>query len=175
MAQQVAVTLDHGKIVLSRDPVTCAPGEQLTWTQPAGGSLTITLKDPVHTPFVLNPPYKSRTAGGTVDVQVKPLASLGSRHDYTVTLQMGGNSYQLDPTVIIDNTREMMNGDERAELLKATSEEIKNLLQQVLSRVTKAAESAEGIALFPQGINSISVDVEVTPVKVALTVSGPKS
>lgn len=175
----VTITLDQAthSIIVNPDIVTCHRGEQITWIMPVMGStVRLSFPPPPHHPFTDPPPFEG---SGIISTQIEPNATVGNHHKYTVEGWIGADIYPpVDPTVIIANGFiKDGNGDEEDErkTLIEASHRTEELLQQVLNRVTKAVESAEGTKFFPDGIDYISVDVEVTPVKVMLTVSGPKS
>lgn len=99
---QVSVTLNSaGNIVVNPDPVHCHHGEQLTWTTQANATLSVAVPQPPPHPFTTPPPYQSATVGGSIVVQVQTSPTLGS-HPYTVSLQIGSKTHDLDPTIIID-------------------------------------------------------------------------
>ncbi len=174
MAQVSVAPGPSGSVIVNPPTIHCKAGEWLTWTQPPNGQLTVDFQMPPQHPFTANPPYHSTTPGGAIAVQVHHSPTLGS-HPYTVALHVDGTTYEpFDPAVIIDDSREFTD-DENAELVRAASKKTEELLQEVLDRVTKAGEAEGGTKFFPKGVDHISIDVEVAPVKIALTVSGPKS
>jgi len=174
MTHSVSVTLNSaGNIIVTPDPLQCRANDYLTWTPPSNAELTVNFSGAP--PFTGPPPYVSPTVGGSITVQVKPSPTLGS-YKYSVTLRVGGKIHgPLDPIVIIANGLMKDGGDDQKKTLIEASSKAEELLQQALERVTKAAESAEQIKFFPDGIDYISVDIEAAPVKVMLIVSGPKS
>jgi len=171
---QVSVTHSGSGAAANPDQVKCRADEWLTWTVPANAKLTIRFPTAKGHPFRTNPPYVSTTAGGQIRVQVVHAPAVGT-YPYTITLEASGKTVDLDPAVIIDNT-EAMKCDEGEEtvLVNAASKEADHLLQQALERLTAAVGNPDASKFFPRGIDSISIEVQVASVRVAMTISGPK-
>lgn len=123
-----------------------------------------------HHPFTTSPPY---TANGgwtnpvTVDASKPPA-------QYTYTIKIDGVDYD-DPKVIIDSGTGL--GEDSGSLIllgdpSGVRDSAKDLLNTVVSQLKSAAG---GPILFKDGIDLISIDVEVDPVKVSLKIAGPKA
>jgi hypothetical protein len=125
-------------------------------------------------PFTTNPPYKTQRRGDTT-TPVQVHAGKQSRHyKYTITLQ-GQNKCVEDPQVIIDPG--VGDGDPLSlrdtHAAQITAEKVVDKLFKQLDSVSHS--KGDAIKFFPEGIELISVDVEVGGSKVLLKVAGPKA
>jgi hypothetical protein len=132
--------------------------------------------NPADHPFLSTtpPPYTTQRRGdATTPVQVDPTKP-PRRYKYTITLH-GANKCVEDPQVIIDTGV----GDGDLSLLRDThaaqvaAERVVDKLFKQLGSVSHS--KGDTIKFFPEGIELISVDVEVGGAKVLLTVAGPKA
>ena len=169
----ITVDVDnHGNWNIVPDPAKSKASleEFFTWSSDSG-SLTITFPHGNH-PFKTNPNQSVGPHAHTVPVQVDK-RKVGT-YKYNVEVVAHGTSFPKDPQVIIDPgigpdvdlTQFIDIG-----VVEAVTEKVMEHLVKTLKDASSSKD--DPIKFFPQGINLISVDVEVDTIKVILKVAGP--
>ncbi len=101
---QVVITLNQqGQVVLSLDPVVAIPRDRVIFSAP--GAERFTIEFPEGTPF------QNRTVTGSAQQALPPIPIPPGKvreqpYKYDITLVVGGNTYTLDPEIIVRDRRE---------------------------------------------------------------------
>ena len=164
---------EHGRPARTKHAYQC-DGDKFSW-KTDDGDIEVDF-DPNHHPFeaATPPPYKAKKGEWT-----KPVAIVDGGKDpdeYKYTIKITG-VVPDDPKVIIDSGTVDSDSDSDSLMLlgdpSGVRDSAKDLLNTVVSELKSATASKDSPIFFKDGINLISVDVEVGGVKVIIKVGGP--
>lgn len=166
------ITDEHRHSARSKRSYQC-DGDKFRWKSD-DGDIEIDF-DPNLYPFeaATPPPYKAKKSKWTDPVTVD---CLKDPYNYKYTIKITGVDPD-DPRVIIDSGNLDNDSDSDSIMLlsdpSGVRDSAKDLLNTVVSELKSATASKDSPIFFKDGINLISVDVEVGDVKVIVKVGGP--